>query len=366
MNNWSLRAGNCRTVVRATCAMLCAVPALAPSTGAQGYRAVPGLRIMATGANNPAAIGSVSSAVRLSNGSVVIADNTNLQLHFFTANGRYVRSVGRDGVAPGQFRAVRWVGECGRDSVYAFDSMQNRISVFGADGQLARTFPSPNAQTVITRCGVDGTMAYVTAGNFAGTSSHGVVQTYSPSGKLLFRSRELLLDEGRPLGKSIKVSISDNTLIYGVGDSAFVTMMTAAGTARTKLPVGVVGRAPTDVNRTTAIDYWATYLKTTASDFARLRTFIASLPPVKTLPAYTEVFLDDLAKAVWIQTSVLGDPTTVLQRVGLDGTSQGSVSLLPNLMVQQIRGDVLVAKMTNAISGDESVVTYRLVATPGR
>ncbi|MEO7361542.1 MAG: 6-bladed beta-propeller, partial [Gemmatimonadaceae bacterium] len=193
MNFWSLRTGNRRKVVRATIALAFAVPVLAQPTGAQEYRAIPGLRIQTTSVTNPAQIGSVSSVVRLSNGIMVIADNSNLQLHFFTPNGRYIRSAGRDGVGPGEFKTVRWIGECARDTVFAFDYMQNRISVFGSDGQLARTFSTPNAQTVLARCSLDGTMAYVTSGDFVGTTSRGVVQTYSPVGKLLFRTRELLL-----------------------------------------------------------------------------------------------------------------------------------------------------------------------------
>lgn len=348
-------------LVGATIALTISVPC-AHTGNAQEYRAAPGVRIQATGAGHRAEIGSVSSAVRLSNGSFVIADNTNLQLHFFSAGGGYLRSVGRDGAGPGEFRAVRWIGECARDTVFAFDYMQNRISVFSADGALVRTFSTPNAQTVLVRCGVDGTMAYVTAGDFVGTTSRGVVQTYSPAGKLLYRTSELFLDEGRPLGKSIKLSVGDNNLIFGNGDSAFVTMMTSVGSMRKKLPAGILGRAPTDVNRTAATEYWVNYLRGGENDSEMTRRYLNGLPQVKTLPAYNEMFLDDIAKAAWVQTSVLGDPATVLERVALDGTRLGRVSLLPNLMVQQIRGDVLVAKMANPVTGDESVVTYRLVA----
>ena len=359
---WSLAAGSHSMHRLVSSALAGVVLLVGPLAQAQEYRAVPELRIPVTNPNHPAAIGSVSSVVRLSNGSIVIADNTNLQVHFFTAGGRYVRSAGRDGQAPGEFRAVRWIGECARDSVFAFDYLKNRVSVFGVDGKLARTFSTPNAQTVIMRCSVDGTMAYVTAADFVGLTSRGSVQTYSATGKLLFRSAELLLDEGRPLGKSIKLSIANNTLIFGIGDSTMVTMMTSVGTLPKKIPVGMVGRVPTDVNRTAAMDYWATYLKGSDVDFEQTRKFLNSLPPVKALPAYSDMFLDDVANGAWVQTSVLGDPATVLEHISPEGAPQGKVSLPPNLMVQQVRDNVLIAKMTNAITGDESVVTYRLVA----
>lgn len=353
-------------IVRRSAAATSAIVLFAAAPlAAQEYRAIPVLHIPATNANYPAQIGRVSSVVQLSNGSIVIADNTNTQLHFFTASGRYVRSVGRDGAAPGEFKAVRWVGECARDSVFAYDYMQSRISVFGADGKLARTFAPPSAQTVLVRCGLDGTTAFVSVGDYVGTASRGVVQTYSGSGKLLYRSSELLLDEGRPLGKSIKVAIADNNLIIGMGDSTFITLQSAAGGARKKLTAGIPGRTPTEINRNAALEYWANYLRGSAAAIEQMRQEIRKLPQVATLATYSDLFLDAVSKAAWVQTSVLGDPATVLQRVGLDGTSQGRVSLPPNLIIQQIRGDVLVAKATNVLTGDEAVVTYRLVA-PGR
>lgn len=329
------------------------------AVSAQEYRAVTGVRIHAS-----QRVGSVSAAVKLTNGNIVIADNANAQLHYFTANGGFIRSVGRDGEAPGEFKAVRWVGECARDTVFAFDYLQNRISVFDNEGKLVRTFSSPNVQTVMVRCGVDGTMAYVAAGERIGTASRGIVQTYSSTGKLLYRTSDLFLDEGRPLGKSIKFAVADNKLMFGNGDSAFVTLLTSVGAPLKKLPAGLVSRTPTESNRTAAMNYWATYLGN-KTEVENTRRYLSTLPPVKALPAYSDMFIDDVAKVAWIQTSVLGDPGTVLERVSLDGIAQGKVSLSPNIMIQQIRGDVVVAKAMDAITGEESVVTYRL-AGPAR
>lgn len=348
-----------RNLLRLGAAAACLTSA-STTASAQEFRAIPSVRIAAVNANNPTAVGSVSSVVQLSNGSLVVADNINYKLHFYTAGGRFVRSVGRDGSGPGEFRTVRWIGECARDSVFAFDYMQSRISVFAADGQFVRSFSVPTAQTALVRCGLDGTMAYVSAGDIIGTTSRGAVQTYSRDGKLLFRSGDVLLDDGRPLGRSMKISIADSTVIFGSGDSAFVTAQTPAGTARKKLAAGLMGRVPTDLNRSASLEYWATYLRGGSADIERTRQFLNSLPPVKALPAYSDMFVDGVTKSAWVQTSVLGDPATVLQRVGFDGVQQGRVSLPPNLIVQQIRGDVVVAKMMNPVTGDESVVTYRI------
>lgn len=328
---------------------------------AQEYRATAGVRIHASQRDY---IGSVSSAVKLTNGNIVIADNSNLQLHFFSATGVFIRSIGRAGSGPAEFQAVRWVGECARDSVFAFDNMQNVISVFDANGKYVRSFSPPVPQTVMMRCGVDGTIAYVIAGARVGTTSRGGMQTYSSAGKLLYRSGDIFLDEGRPLGKSIKFSIADNTLIFGDGENADVMLSTAAGTSRRKVSTGLAGRAPTDANRAGALVYWTKYLGRPA-DYEVTRRYLISLPPVTVLPAYSDLFIDDISKAAWIQTSVLGDPNTVLERVGLDGVSQGRVTLMPNLIIQQIRGDVVVAKNSDAITGAESVLTWKLTG-PGR
>ena len=350
----------CRAVPKLLAAGLC-LAAATHVLRAQTLRAVPAVRIRAIAAGPANEVGDIAAAVHLSSGTYAIADNVNNQLHFYSAAGRFMRTVGRRGTGPGEFQMVRWLGECGRDSVYAFDVMQNRISVFAPDGKFVRSFAPPAPLVGFVRCTLDGTMLYVASGNTLGAIRRGAIQTSDNTGKLLYRSPELLLDEGRPLGTSIKIAIAPQVVAYGNGDSAFVTMMSVRGETPHRVPAGLAGREPTVANRNAARDYWATAIKGAEYDYERMRDMIRKLEPVKTLPAYTDVFIDVATKAMWVKTSTFGDPSTILERRGLDGARQGTATLPPGLKIQQIRGDVLVAMLPDAKTGEQVLVTYRLV-----
>lgn len=328
---------------------------------AQTYRAVPGVRIRAMAAGTANEVGDIAAAVQLSGGTYVIADNVHDQLHFYSAAGRFIRTVGRRGAGPGEFQTVGWLGECGRDSVFAFDVMQNRISVFALDGTFVRSFPPPTSLVGFVRCTLDGTMLYAASAGTPGTTRRGAIQTSDNTGKLLYRSPELLLDEGRPLGNSIKVAIAPEGMIYGNGDNAFVMMMSIRGETPHRVPAGLASRQPTEANRNAALEYWATAVKGAEYDYERKRVVMRKLEPVRTLPAYTDLFIDAVTKAMWVKTSTFGDPSTILERRGLDGAMQGIATLPPGLKIQQIRGDVVIATMTDARTGEQMLVTYRLM-----
>ena len=349
-----------RAVAKALATGLCLTVA-SHELRAQIYRAVPGVRIRAMAAGLANEAGSIAAAVRLSSGMYVIADNANSQLHFYSAAGRFVRTVGRRGNGPVEFQTVRWLGECGRDSVYAFDVMRNRISVFALDGKFVRSFAPPAALVGFVRCTLDGTMLYAASGSTLGMTRRGAIQTLDNTGKLLYRSPELLLDEGRPLGNSIRIAIAPDGMAYGTGDSAFVTMMTVRGETPRRVPAGLAGREPTAANRNAAMEYWATAIKGAEYDFERIRGIIRKMPPVKILPAYTDVFIDVATKALWIKTSTFGDPATILERRGPDGAKQGVATLPPGMNIQQIRGDVLTAIIADAKTDVQMLVTYQLV-----
>lgn len=340
--------------------------ATAQSANALEYRAIPGVRINAGSTGAGAEIGHISAVAQLTNGSIVIGDDANGVLHMYSAGGRRIRTVGRNGAGPGEFKSIRWVGECGRDTLYVYDSMQSRISVFEANGTLVRSFSPPLPRVAYVRCAADGTMAYVAASGMSGLASRGVVQVMDRAGMLLYRSPDLLLDDGQPLGRSMKISAVSGNVAYGNGDDAVVTIVPLTGkmvspNALRRVTAGSARHAPSAANRDASLEYWATYLPGTQADYEQLRQFLRKLPAVKTVPAYSDVFVDAVTNVLWTQTSVLGDGATVLARTALDGTAQGRAILPPNLIVQQIRGDVVVAKVANAGTGVESVVVYRLV-----
>ena len=87
-------------------------------------------------------------ARRLSNGNIVIANGGTHELRFYDPDGTHVRSVGREGDGPGEFRTMREPWPLGSDSIAIWDSRSARLSVFDVDGEFGRSFqldPIPDA-----------------------------------------------------------------------------------------------------------------------------------------------------------------------------------------------------------------------------
>jgi len=76
------------------------------------------------------------SAVRLSNGDLVIANRGSFQLRWYDARGRFVRAVGRRGQGPSEFRSLQ-VYSGAADTVLALDHSNRRALRFAADGAYA-------------------------------------------------------------------------------------------------------------------------------------------------------------------------------------------------------------------------------------
>lgn len=76
--------------------------------------------------------------VRLASGVVVVADQQNLNLRYYTPEGRLQGVAGRRGGGPGEFQSIKAVRECASDSAFVYDPALNRISIFSRDGRFAR------------------------------------------------------------------------------------------------------------------------------------------------------------------------------------------------------------------------------------
>ena len=62
------------------------------------------------------------------------------ELRFYDPDGTHVRSVGREGDGPGEFRSLGEPWSLGSDSIAVWDSRNARLTVFDIDGELGRSF----------------------------------------------------------------------------------------------------------------------------------------------------------------------------------------------------------------------------------
>jgi hypothetical protein len=80
----------------------------------------------------------VGGVVSLTDGTIVVANGGTHELRFYDREGRFLRSAGREGEGPGEFRGVGRVAQVG-DSIVAYDWGLSRISVFDSSGQHVRS-----------------------------------------------------------------------------------------------------------------------------------------------------------------------------------------------------------------------------------
>lgn len=91
----------------------------------------------------------VGSAVTLGDGSLVFTQPDDGTLIWLDPEGQVLRTVGRRGEGPGEFRVVSLVGVAG-DTVWASDGVARRVTLFGKDGTFLNTLPFP---VEISNCG---------------------------------------------------------------------------------------------------------------------------------------------------------------------------------------------------------------------
>ncbi len=83
----------------------------------------------------------IVSVVPRADGSLVVADAGAFQLLFFDRTGRRVRTVGRGGGGPGEYRDISGLTALRADTLAVWDRDLRRISILAPDGTYVRSIP---------------------------------------------------------------------------------------------------------------------------------------------------------------------------------------------------------------------------------
>jgi hypothetical protein len=86
-------------------------------------------------------LSEVRGVVRLHDGTIVVANSKPQQLRFFDAHGRLVRTAGRNGTGPGEFRSPTRLFVLRGDTLVVYDQIARRIVLFTGSGKHIGTFP---------------------------------------------------------------------------------------------------------------------------------------------------------------------------------------------------------------------------------
>lgn len=82
----------------------------------------------------------IAALLLLPDGGVLVAEGSDVTLRFFDSAGKPVRTVGRSGEGPGEYRSFGDIRLAG-DSLFVWDDRLRRLSVLALDGHYARGLP---------------------------------------------------------------------------------------------------------------------------------------------------------------------------------------------------------------------------------
>ena len=72
----------------------------------------------------------------LPDGRIAVANGGTAEIRLYDADGRWIRSIGREGDGPGEFRVITGLQVVPPDTLIVFENGESRVTVFAADGGL--------------------------------------------------------------------------------------------------------------------------------------------------------------------------------------------------------------------------------------
>jgi hypothetical protein len=350
----------------------------APAVGRWAIQARPVVEI-GTGEGEDA-LHQVTSAARLPDGRIAVANAGTQQVKLFGAGGEHLASLGRRGDGPGEFQVPMWVGSRA-DSLLVWDAALERLTVFDREGRLARTtqFPAvggsfPNVLgtfadgTLLLASGTEQDVAARQDGAWRGQTR---LVRASPEGRIIdtlatvpsqerysYRSRDGagLTVEDLPFGRRTVMAVADGGVVFGTGEAYRLRMMDTSGAERELLRAAWTPRrvSPADVR-----EYWARMVTLGGrTDAAEAEAQRERIPYPATLPPY-EGLVVDARGALWIKDAQppagWDDPDT-WRIYSARGTPLASIELPARTRPQVIGEDWILCTAL----GDEHRETVRL------
>lgn len=362
------------------CATACAAPAgRSPDAATWQLDSVPFVDIGARDDDTLAILGRPHSATLLPDSLVVVGDYQLRELRVFDLAGKVVRTIGRSGEGPGEFRTVSGVHRCG-DSLHVYDTRVSLYLVFDSDGGYVRQYRATGPDrfpmqtpfaaacnrsgqfikhsywrlqpegpatvrpsVVLWLSAADGT-GVVDLGDFPGPDLH-VLPGYGNTGLL-------------PMGRVTLVAIGSDRAYVGTADSSTIHTYRLDGTLLSTITAPFEARAATDADRE-----WFKYLDTLGREqtWKRMEARLwseARFP--ERLPAYTALLVD-AEDRLWVR-SFPRDSSSVVRWVAVDaaGRFQGSVDLPAALEVTEIGPQYILGLVGDPASEVRRVRGYRL------
>ena len=323
----------------------------------------------------------IVGAARFEDATIAVGDAGTNSIRFFDGNGKLVRTAGRMGNGPGEFRALQSLRRAG-DSLDVFDRRVNRITVFNRNGSVVRTIQLSRARYVA--------MHRLTSGRWLAAEEEGFfggrIQENATPGLHRFPSAVVILDSTGAVQDTVGVFPGAETAYYTIdgqagslhaaygrtlafatrGDTSYVVTGDVLGfdvhdiqgrrvrSVRARSPDSTLG--PADVTRFSDA-FLAEISDSTARAGFRRALEVAAAPPSK---AAVGRILVDPRGAIWLsayENEFM--PAPVWFVFDRDGRYLGDVSMPAGLRVLEI-GDRHVLGFAKDDTGVEFVRVHEL------
>jgi hypothetical protein len=259
-------------------------------------------------------VSDVQGAARLRDGTVVVADGPSARLHFYSAKGVLMKSVGGPGQGPMEFGRLVGLKRCG-ELLYAQDLEIDGYKIFDANSTLVRQMllPKDNADVpaIVSACNADG--QFVNMGWERPAKYPSISQVMrspvpywiaSPTGEFKASigthagfERWFMKGAGGgggvtklPLGKASFVALGKSRAYVGTADTFAISVYSLDG-----VPAGMISRShkvvpvtTEDIERYKLLDTIGRPALVAASYVEDWKT----MEFAKTLPAYTAMLVD--------------------------------------------------------------------------
>lgn len=311
---------------------------------------------------------------------VVIADGGSGELRIFDHSGAYVRSFGRLGDGPKEFRRIAWMDMCGGADIVVWDSRRNRITKWGVDGDLREEFSidSPNSEMPPYRvaCNLTGdfvVMAWPTAvtarraqGPYRPPVAVGLTDARGQLEKVLgyFPGPERLRtehnDRPHPFGRETFISLGPAGAYVGTADSSNIVMVRSDG-ERVGLPEVMAGARLSEEMRERWVDHYLA--RAPEEQRSSLRRSLLRSPWVPDVtPAYSGFQRDRLGN-LWVAPYVVGVTSDTIPAEWVvfhpDGHPMARVVIPSNFRPADIGADYVLGVAVDSM-GVETVMQYGL------
>jgi hypothetical protein len=338
----------------------------------------PSLSIGDSSAASPAGFTTIAGAAMLDRERIVVLDRGSLQIRFFRTDGRFLRSVGRAGDGPGEFREMALLPLAGRfDTIAVLDSRARRLTMISRDGAVLSEIPLP--PPALRARGIIEARHLVTfiaplrldqAGIVYSQFQAGVVDLSSDAPTELrvwsdsiprIRLRGLrpnVLEGGAwiPFRVDPQYAVGRQSFYVTPGRTSDILEYAASGCLVKRIAID----GPLRAYSTRVYDSLVEWGVGRVHDEAAARRLYAQIPRPSGLPEWQSLKVDDFG-LLWAEQYRLHDPTSLPAWTVFDsaGRALGSVEVPQGLRILQIGEDFILGVGTDA-SGMEQLRVHRL------